>query len=43
MKELVQQFLDSGTADQPFFLYVAFHDPHRCGHTQPQLGYFCEK
>lgn len=29
--------------DQPFFLYVAFHDPHRCGHTQPQYGAFCEK
>ncbi|XP_030627705.1 N-sulfoglucosamine sulfohydrolase [Chanos chanos] len=28
---------------QPFFLYVAFHDPHRCGHSQPQYGPFCEK
>lgn len=26
-----------------FFLYVAFHDPHRCGHTHPQYGQFCEK
>lgn len=28
---------------RPFFLYVAFHDPHRCGHAQPQYGAFCEK
>lgn len=28
---------------RPFFLYVAFHDPHRCGHSQPQYGSFCEK
>lgn len=26
-----------------FFLYVAFHDTHRCGHSQPQYGAFCEK
>ena len=26
-----------------FFLYVAFHDPHRCGHTHPEFGQFCEK
>lgn len=24
-------------------LYVAFHDAHRCGHTHPELGIFCEK
>lgn len=29
--------------DRPFFLYVAFHDTHRCGHSQPQYGAFCEK
>lgn len=28
---------------RPFFLYVAFHDPHRCGHTHPEFGNFCEK
>lgn len=28
---------------RPFFLYVAFHDPHRCGHSNPQYGNFCEK
>lgn len=26
-----------------FFLYVGFHDPHRCGHTNPEFGAFCEK
>ncbi|XP_061588526.1 N-sulphoglucosamine sulphohydrolase isoform X2 [Cololabis saira] len=29
--------------EDPFFLYVAFHDTHRCGHSQPQYGAFCEK
>ena len=24
-------------------MYVAFHDPHRCGHTHPEYGMFCEK
>ncbi len=24
-------------------MYIAFHDVHRCGHTYPQLGQFCEK
>ena len=28
---------------QPWFLYVGFHDPHRCGHTHPEYGQFCEK
>lgn len=28
---------------QDFLLYVAFHDPHRCGHTNPEYGSFCEK
>lgn len=27
----------------PFFLYIGFHDPHRCGHTHPEYGQFCEK
>ncbi|XP_075920742.1 N-sulfoglucosamine sulfohydrolase-like [Petromyzon marinus] len=42
IKQLVRAFLrmDDG---RPFFLYVAFHDPHRCGHSQPQFGSFCEK
>ena len=30
-------------SNRPFFLYIGFHDPHRCGHTQPQFGAFCEK
>ena len=32
--------LDHG---RPFFLYVAFHDPHRCDHSNPNFGHFCEK
>uniref|UniRef100_K9IKV6 Putative sulfatase n=1 Tax=Desmodus rotundus TaxID=9430 RepID=K9IKV6_DESRO len=42
IKLLVRKFLHTGD-DRPFFLYVAFHDPHRCGHSQPQYGAFCEK
>ncbi|XP_043924017.1 N-sulphoglucosamine sulphohydrolase isoform X2 [Protopterus annectens] len=42
IKLLVRQFLRTKD-DRPFFLYVAFHDPHRCGHSQPQYGVFCEK
>lgn len=41
IKELVAKFLENNTS--PFFLYVAFHDPHRCGHTNPEYGEFCEK
>lgn len=50
IKLLVQKFFQSLKAERseteeerPFFLYVAFHDPHRCGHSQPQYGMFCEK
>uniref|UniRef100_A0A8B9R353 N-sulfoglucosamine sulfohydrolase n=1 Tax=Anas platyrhynchos TaxID=8839 RepID=A0A8B9R353_ANAPL len=42
IKQLVRRFLQSQDT-RPFFLYVAFHDPHRCGHSQPQYGAFCEK
>ncbi|KYM76805.1 N-sulfoglucosamine sulfohydrolase [Atta colombica] len=42
IKLLVREFL-SQNKTQPFFLYVAFHDPHRCGHTHPEYGNFCEK
>ncbi|NWR35872.1 SPHM sulfohydrolase, partial [Tachuris rubrigastra] len=42
IKALVRRFLQSQD-ERPFFLYVAFHDPHRCGHSQPQYGAFCEK
>lgn len=31
IKLLVREFLNS-TNDDPFFLMVSFHDPHRCGH-----------
>lgn len=51
IKLLVRKFLKEQREEeekkegeaQPFFLYVAFHDPHRCGHSQPQYGAFCEK
>ncbi|XP_013794846.1 N-sulphoglucosamine sulphohydrolase-like isoform X1 [Limulus polyphemus] len=42
IKELVRKFLHMNDS-RPFFLYVAFHDPHRCGHTNPKYGEFCEK
>jgi len=42
MAGLARQFLSS-VADQQFLLYIGFHDPHRCGHTAPELGLFCEK
>ncbi|XP_013361447.1 PREDICTED: N-sulphoglucosamine sulphohydrolase isoform X5 [Chinchilla lanigera] len=42
IKLLVRKFLQTQD-NRPFFLYVAFHDPHRCGHSQPQYGAFCEK
>ncbi|GJQ82220.1 hypothetical protein Trydic_g19423 [Trypoxylus dichotomus] len=41
MKLLAREFLNNDT--QPFFLYVAFHDPHRCGHTNPEFGEFCQR
>ena len=40
IKLLVRQFLSN--VSSPFFLYVGFHDPHRCGHTAPQYGEFCQ-
>lgn len=42
IRDLVRQFLQSNDT-RPFFLYVGFHDPHRCGHTHPEFGAFCEK
>lgn len=41
--ELVRLFLSTSDVSQPWFLYVGFHDPHRCGHTHPEFGQFCEK
>ena len=43
IKLLVRQFLSSSSSNTPFLLYVAFHDPHRCDHSNPSLGHFCEK
>ena len=42
IKHLVRNFLHLYSQNE-FLLYVAFHDPHRCGHTNPELGVFCEK
>ncbi|GAB0095166.1 N-sulphoglucosamine sulphohydrolase [Sergentomyia squamirostris] len=42
IKNLVREFLQSNDT-RPFFLTVAFHDPHRCGHVTPQYGSFCER
>ncbi|XP_033214400.1 N-sulphoglucosamine sulphohydrolase isoform X2 [Belonocnema kinseyi] len=42
IKLLVREFL-SPKKSASFFLYVAFHDPHRCGHSNPNYGNFCEK
>ncbi|XP_029041123.1 N-sulphoglucosamine sulphohydrolase [Osmia bicornis bicornis] len=42
IKLLVREFL-SQNKSQPFFLYIGFHDPHRCGHRHPEYGNFCEK
>uniref|UniRef100_T1JAG0 Sulfatase N-terminal domain-containing protein n=1 Tax=Strigamia maritima TaxID=126957 RepID=T1JAG0_STRMM len=40
----VRKFLQESQKDpRPFFLYVAFHDPHRCLHSNPKYGIFCEK
>ncbi|XP_011498100.1 PREDICTED: N-sulphoglucosamine sulphohydrolase [Ceratosolen solmsi marchali] len=41
IKLLAREFL-SQNKNQPFFLYIAFHDPHRCGHSNPEYGSFCE-
>ena len=39
--ELVRSFL-STEDPREFLLYIGFHDPHRCGHTHPEYGSFCE-
>lgn len=42
IRDLARDFFQrSGT--NPFFLYIGFHDPHRCGRENPQYGNFCEK
>lgn len=42
IKMLVREFFQH-VGSLPFFLYIGFHDPHRCGHDSPQYGVFCEK
>ncbi|KAL4702551.1 hypothetical protein ACJJTC_013553 [Scirpophaga incertulas] len=44
IKQLTKEFLAEANKQQKaFFLLVAFHDPHRCGHHEPQFGPFCER
>lgn len=43
MRQLAQNFLQNASDDRPFFLYIGFHDPHRCGSVHPEYGAFCEK
>ena len=44
IKGLARDFLLKAKQNKKkFFLYIGFHDPHRCGHTNPELGAFCEK
>ncbi|XP_072932337.1 N-sulphoglucosamine sulphohydrolase isoform X2 [Epargyreus clarus] len=44
MKLLAREFFGNAKKEnKPFFLYVGFHDPHRCGHSEPQYGPFCER
>ncbi|UYV61170.1 SGSH [Cordylochernes scorpioides] len=43
IKLLVREFLQQYHGTNPWMLYIGFHDPHRCGHTNPELGQFCEK
>lgn len=42
IKNFVRDFL-AQNGSSSFFLMVAFHDPHRCGHVTPQYGSFCER
>ncbi|XP_067685524.1 N-sulphoglucosamine sulphohydrolase-like [Haliotis asinina] len=41
MKKYVREFLNAEDT-RPFLLYLAYHDPHRCGQ-DPNLGQFCER
>lgn len=43
IKLMVREFLNQTQKEQPFFLVVAFHDPHRCGDVTPEFGPFCER
>ncbi|XP_037951113.1 N-sulphoglucosamine sulphohydrolase [Teleopsis dalmanni] len=44
IKQYTKEFLTKAkNENKPFFLMVAFHDPHRCGHITPQYGEFCER
>lgn len=40
---MFDQSINRSVMCRPFLLYVGFHDPHRCGHSEPQFGAFCER
>ena len=42
IRNLAREFFQRAGSN-PFFLYIGFHDPHRCGRDNPQYGTFCEK
>ncbi|XP_046382040.2 N-sulphoglucosamine sulphohydrolase-like [Haliotis rufescens] len=41
MKNYIEEFINDNDT-RPFFLYIGFHDPHRCNQI-PKYGEFCEK
>lgn len=43
IRHLARDFLQNSSDSRPFFLYIGFHDPHRCGSINPEFGSFCEK
>ncbi len=44
IKTIAYNFLAQAKwTNSSFFLYIGFHDPHRCGSTNPKYGAFCEK
>ncbi|XP_011193285.2 N-sulphoglucosamine sulphohydrolase [Zeugodacus cucurbitae] len=44
IRHYAREFFAKAQAEaRPFFLFVGFHDPHRCGHITPQYGEFCER
>lgn len=42
IRNLAREFFQRAGSN-PFFLYIGFHDPHRCSHSNPEFGAFCEK
>lgn len=40
---MAREFFTKAKDKQGFFLYIGFHDPHRCNHLHSEYGPFCEK